>query len=143
MSDEARSGCGVEPLMASTPSVPKTVEVSVLAASLDVVRAVRRKVRCLESLTLVALFVLPFGAAGLLGAAVHVKSPLLVALACVLLVASFTALIAWVLMTDRRVRKPPRHVPLAEKDWREFERSFWAHVKRRSDHPPPRWRDER
>ena len=108
------------------------------AAPLDAVRAVRRKLRRLEPLIPVALFVAPFGAGGALVAAVHANSSLLIALAVALLIMSFSGLVAWVLITDRRATQPARHVPLAEKDWKEFERSFWAHVKRRSDVPPPR-----
>jgi hypothetical protein len=114
------------------------VEVVIVSATpLDAVRAVRRKLRRLEPLIPVALFVAPFGAGGALVAAVHANSSPLIALAIALLIASFSGLVAWVLITDRRATKPPRHVPLAETDWQEFERSFWAHVKRRSDLPPP------
>jgi len=108
------------------------------ATPVDAARAARRKLRRLESLLLVALFVAPFGAGGALAGAVHAKSSLLIALATALLLASFTGLVAWVLITDRRATQPPRHVPLAENDWKQFERSFWAHVNRRSDVPPPR-----
>lgn len=111
-------------------------------ASLNAVRAVRHKLGSVQCLTPVVLFLAPLGAGGALGAAVHIRSPLLIVLAGALLVASFIALVAWVLITDRESRRPPRHVALAEKDWKEFERSFWAHVKRRSDLPPPRRRDE-
>jgi len=110
----------------------------VSATPLDSVRAVRRKLRRLEPLIPVALFVAPFGAGGALVAAVHANSALLIALTTALLIASFSSLVAWVLISDRRATHSPRHVPLAEKNWKEFERSFWAHVTRRSDVPPPR-----
>jgi len=85
---------------------------------------VRRKLRRLEPLIPGALFVAPFGAGGVLVAAADANSPLSIALAIALVIASFSGLVAWVLITDRRATKPLGPCRGQRMGWQEFERSF-------------------
>jgi len=109
------------------------------AFPLDVVRIVKGKLRRLEALIPPAFLAPPF-MGGEARAAAHTSSFWLIAPATAALIASLAAFAAWVLITDRRARKP-RHVPWPDEDWSAFERSFWAHLKRRSDPAPPAGRD--
>jgi hypothetical protein len=106
------------------------------------VRTAQRRLRRLEALIPVALFMAPWGTGGALAAAVHRRSPVLIALASVALFVSFATLTAWVLTSERRARKPPRHRPWSQAQWRDFELAFWSHVMR-PRHSPSRQEPER
>jgi hypothetical protein len=96
-------------------------------------RVAQRKLRSL--LPPVALCAVACAAAIALAVAAYKRSPVLAWVAAVALVASVAGAM-WFLMADRVARRLPRHVAWREDEWREFERSFWAYVKRRSDAPP-------
>jgi len=83
----------------------------------------------------VVLCTVACAAAVALAVAAYRRSPALAWVAAVALVASVAGAM-WVLMARRLARGLPRHVAWREDEWRAFERSFWAHVKRRSDAPP-------
>ena len=97
----------------------------------------KRRPRWLRAIIPILLFLAPLGGGGALAVAAQAKSPALIALAAVGFVASFIGLTTWIFRSERLARKPPGHVPWPEDDWRDFERSFWAEVTRRSNHPPP------
>ena len=105
------------------------------AAEPDAAPVASSNPRRLQALIPFGVFMAPFGAAAALAAATHAKSPLLVALATAVLLATLAGFAAWVLITDRRASKARRHARMTEEDWAEFERSFWAHVERRSERP--------
>lgn len=136
VSDEARSLRG----NAAADGLYKSaiVEVIVSVALLTVARCVTQHVRRLDALLPVAVVVAPTVSAGGLAAATHSGSALLIALAAAMLVTAVAGLAAWLLVAERRAKRPPRHVPWSDADWQSFERSFWAQVSRRSDRPPPR-----
>jgi hypothetical protein len=108
------------------------------SSSLDVVRAARRTLTRLEPVAPLAFFLALLGAFGGLAAAAQGHSLILVLLAGAWLVVVVVWFAAWLLSTERRATKPPRHIPWRREEWRDFEHAFWTYVRRRSDAPPRR-----
>jgi hypothetical protein len=110
--------------------------------SLDSPTPGTRRLRRLQALAPVALFLIAFAAAGGLAATIGTRSPLLIALAATVMVSSFAGLAGWVVITDRRpTSPPPSHVPWSEEDWSRFDRSLSAYIRRQSDPSGPPWSD--